>query len=135
MFVKLNEMDICRPDHNLQDLRAKIFPLRRRKVKAQGVMPSVSVPVRRKERSLSSLVVSTPRVSTQTGLTGRRTKAVARRAAALRGSTFSVDEPIKKEQEIVEEHTEKSSSSETINKKGQNKRQVRKESCGWFSSS
>lgn len=112
-----------RPDHNLQDVRAKIFPLKRRKVTAQEVMPSVSVPVRRKERSLSSLVVSTPRVLTQTGLTGRRTKAVARRAVALRGSCFSVDEPVKKDHDTVEEHPQRSSSTETLNKTGQNRRQ------------
>lgn len=119
-------MIICRPDHNLQDVRAKIFPLKRRKVTAQEVMPSVSVPVRRKERSLSSLVVSTPRVSTQTGLTGRRTKSVARRTVASRGSCFSVDEPVKKDQDTVEEHPQRSSSTETLNKTGQNRRQVKK---------
>ncbi|XP_010278147.1 PREDICTED: E3 ubiquitin protein ligase DRIP2 [Nelumbo nucifera] len=112
-----------RPDHNLQDVRAKIFPFKRRKVKAPEAVPSVSLPVRRKERSLSSLVVSTPRVSTQTGLTGRRTKAVARKAAALRGSSFSIDEPIKKEEDSLEDRPGSSSSPETLNKIAQNKRQ------------
>ncbi|XP_059625966.1 E3 ubiquitin protein ligase DRIP2 isoform X2 [Cornus florida] len=72
-------LEKLRPDHNLQDVRAKIFPYKRRKVKAPEVASSVSLPVRRKERSLSSLVVSTPRVSTQTAMTGRRSKAVARK--------------------------------------------------------
>ncbi|XP_077248071.1 DREB2A-interacting protein 2 isoform X2 [Tasmannia lanceolata] len=112
-----------RPDHNLQDVRAKIFPFKRRKVKAPEAMPSVSLPVRRKERSLSSLVVSTPRVSTQTGLTGRRTKAVARKAAALRGSLFSVDESIKREENAVGDHPESASSPEFLSKIAQNKRQ------------
>ncbi|RVW38165.1 E3 ubiquitin protein ligase DRIP2 [Vitis vinifera] len=52
-------------------------------------MPPIPLPVKRKERSLSSLVVSTPRVSMQTGLTGRRTKAVARKSTALRESSSS----------------------------------------------
>ncbi|CAD5167281.1 unnamed protein product [Musa acuminata subsp. malaccensis] len=76
-----------RPDHNLQDLRAKIFPFKRRKVEAPENFPLLSLPVRRKERSLSSLVVNTPRLATQTGLTGRQTRAVARRAAILRGQS------------------------------------------------
>lgn len=111
-----------RPDHNLQDIRAKIFPLKRRKVKAPEFMPSISLPVRRKERSLSSLVVSTPRVSAQTSLTGRRTKAFARRAANLKGSSFTIEEPIKKEQDVIDDHPENSSSPETL-KIGQYKRQ------------
>ncbi|KAF8392279.1 hypothetical protein HHK36_022621 [Tetracentron sinense] len=112
-----------RPDHNLQDVRAKIFPFKRRKVNAPEVVPSTSLPVRRKERSLSSLVVSTPRVSTQTSLTGRRTKAVARKAAALRGSSFSIEGPIKKEEVPVEDLPESSSSPETLSKIAQNRRQ------------
>ncbi|KAJ4968540.1 hypothetical protein NE237_015241 [Protea cynaroides] len=112
-----------RPDHNLNDVRAKIFPFKRRKVKAPEVVPSISLPVRRKERSLSSLVVSTPRVSAQTGLTGRRTKAVARKATALRGSSFTIDDPIKKEEDAVEDRPESSSSPETLNKIVQHKRQ------------
>ncbi|KAI3911737.1 hypothetical protein MKX01_029498 [Papaver californicum] len=121
-----------RPDHNLQDLRAKIFPLKKGEVKApevtcdvspnmkpdvtREVIPPASVPVRRKERSLSSLVVNTPRVSAQTNLAGRRTKAVARRAAALRGSSFTIDEPGKKSEGSHEDHSESSSSPETLSK-------------------
>ncbi|XP_078159765.1 DREB2A-interacting protein 2 isoform X1 [Carex rostrata] len=61
-----------RPDHNLQDIRNKVFPLKR---KNSGTPePPLPLPARRKERSLSSLVVSAPRVSNQSGLTGRRTK-------------------------------------------------------------
>ncbi|KAL6007344.1 hypothetical protein ACLOJK_032841 [Asimina triloba] len=140
IYDKLNdeELDCCpmcnidlgctpveklRPDHNLQDVRAKIFPLKRRKVKAPEVTPSVTLPIRRKERSLSSLVVITPRVSTQTGLTGRRTKSVARKAAAPRGSSFAIEESIKKEEDVAEDKLESSSSPETLNKIAQNKRQ------------
>ncbi|XP_043693504.1 E3 ubiquitin protein ligase DRIP2-like [Telopea speciosissima] len=110
-----------RPDHNLNDVRSKIFPFKRRKVKAPEVVPSL--PVRRKERSLSSLVVSTPRVSTQTGLTGRRTKAVARKSTALRGSSFTIEDPVKKEEDAEEDQPGSSSSPETLNKIVQTRRQ------------
>jgi len=72
-----------RPDNNLQDVRTKIFPSKRRKMKAPESIPLVSAPARRKERSLSSLVISTPPISAQAGLS-KRTKAVARKAAASR---------------------------------------------------
>ncbi|KAG5232638.1 E3 ubiquitin protein ligase [Salix suchowensis] len=65
-----------RPDHNLQDIKGQI---------------------KRKERSLSSLVVSTPKVQIQNGLTGRRSKANARKAAALRGCNFTVEESKKED--------------------------------------
>ncbi|XVF57224.1 hypothetical protein PTKIN_Ptkin06aG0187300 [Pterospermum kingtungense] len=54
-----------RPDHNLQDIRAKIF--KRRKTKAPEAIPSVSPPAKRKERSLSSLMGSTLKVPMQSG--------------------------------------------------------------------
>ncbi|KAF9682964.1 hypothetical protein SADUNF_Sadunf05G0162900 [Salix dunnii] len=112
------------PDHNLQDVRSKIFPYKRRKVEAPEVVESVTLPViRRKERSLSSLVVSTPKVSTQTTATGRRTKPFPRKAAALRGSSFSIEKPIKKEHDRVEDSPESSSSPETPKKFNQNTRQ------------
>ncbi|KAG8648120.1 E3 ubiquitin protein ligase DRIP2 isoform X2 [Manihot esculenta] len=110
-----------RPDHNLQDIRAKIFPFKRRKIKAPEVMPSIALPAKRKERSLSSLVVSTPQVPMQTGLTGRRSKASARKAAAVRCS-FIVDESNKKE-DSAEDHPMSSSTPESPNKVVQNKRQ------------
>lgn len=116
---------VIRPDHNLQDLRAKVFPIKGGKVKAPEVVPAVTLPVRRKERSLSSLVVSTPRVSSHAAMTGRRTKSVTRKAAALRGSGFSIEKPVKKEENSVEDHPESSSSPETSNKFSQNTRQVK----------
>ncbi|ONK65223.1 uncharacterized protein A4U43_C07F34940 [Asparagus officinalis] len=112
-----------RPDHSLQDVRAKIFPFKRRKVNAPEVAEAITLPVRRKERSLSSIVVNTPRVPTHSGLTGRRTKVMTRRASSLRGRSPLIDEPIKKEGNNVDDHIENSSSAETLIKMTQNKRQ------------
>uniref|UniRef100_A0A7N0SVM4 E3 ubiquitin protein ligase DRIP2 n=1 Tax=Kalanchoe fedtschenkoi TaxID=63787 RepID=A0A7N0SVM4_KALFE len=78
-----------RPDHNMHDIVSKVFPPKKSMVKAPEVtVPSISLPLKRKERSLSSLVVSTPKVSVQTNLIGRRTKA-PKRSAAQGGSQFS----------------------------------------------
>ena len=41
-------MFACRPDNYLQDMRAKIFPFKRREVKAFEVMPSVALPKTKK---------------------------------------------------------------------------------------
>jgi len=79
-----------RPDNNLQDVRTKIFPLKRRKMKAPENVPLISAPARRKERSLSSLVINTPPVSAQVSLSSR-TKAVARKAAASRGIVSKIN--------------------------------------------
>ncbi|KAM0929665.1 hypothetical protein ACQ4PT_001676 [Festuca glaucescens] len=65
-----------RPDHNIQNIRNKVFP-RKAEVDASKV-PNITSPAKRKERSLSSLVVETPKIATQTSLTGQRTKAVRR---------------------------------------------------------
>ncbi|GMI69323.1 DREB2A-interacting protein 2 [Hibiscus trionum] len=116
-------LEKLRPDHNLQDVRAKIFPLRRRKVKAPEVVPPVTMPTRRKERSLSSLVVNAPKVLSQTAMTGRRTKAFTRKAGALRHSSFSIEKPVKKDEDFMEDNQESASSPETLNKFTQNKRQ------------
>uniref|UniRef100_A0A0D9VYT9 RING-type domain-containing protein n=1 Tax=Leersia perrieri TaxID=77586 RepID=A0A0D9VYT9_9ORYZ len=76
-----------RPDHNIQDIRNKVFPIKTGEVGAPKA-PTVTLPVKRKERSLSSLVVDTPmvvdtpRVAMQTGMTGRRTKAARRTAVS-----------------------------------------------------
>ncbi|XP_075090003.1 E3 ubiquitin protein ligase DRIP2-like [Nicotiana tabacum] len=113
-------LEKLRPDHNLEDVRAKIFPYKRRKVKAPEIVPSITLPVRRKERSLSSLVVSTPRVSTQTGMTGKRSKSVARKI--LLGSAFPIEKPIKNEEDSGEE-PDSPSSPETLKRFSQNKRQ------------
>ncbi|XP_017238267.1 E3 ubiquitin protein ligase DRIP2 [Daucus carota subsp. sativus] len=88
-----------RPDHNLEDLRAKIFPYKRRKLDPSEDLSSFALPSRRKEKSLSSLVVNSPRVSSKTALTGRRSKAPVRKP--LRGSSFSVEKQIKKEENFA----------------------------------
>lgn len=97
-------------------------------MKAPEAVPSVTLPVRRKERSLSSLVVSAPRVAAQTTMTRRRTHAAARKAAALRGSTLSIDKTLKKEEDSVEDHQDGASSPETLNKLSQNVKQVKEHS-------
>ncbi|KAF2578966.1 hypothetical protein F2Q68_00001211 [Brassica cretica] len=82
-----------RPDHILQDLRAKIFPLKRKRES------SITLPARRKERSISSLVVNTPRLSAQTGTTGKRSKSLVRKDVREANQSLSnrrnkdVDEP------------------------------------------
>ncbi|KAH6823037.1 DREB2A-interacting protein 2 [Perilla frutescens var. hirtella] len=111
-------LEKLRPDHNLQDVRAKIFPHKRIKVKAPEVVTPVVLPAKRKERSLSSLVVSTPRVSTQVGMTGRRSKSIARKAS--RGSSFTIEKPVINS---VDDQPESSSSQEMLNKSTQNNRQ------------
>ncbi|KAG2694044.1 hypothetical protein I3760_08G123200 [Carya illinoinensis] len=110
-----------RPDHNLQDLRVKIFPLKRRKVEGPVDTATSFLPVKRKERSLSSLVVGTPKGPMQIGLTGRRTKA-ARKAAAIRGYSFTVEESAKKE-DSAEDHPLSSSSHDSQSKSTRIKRQ------------
>ncbi|XP_061986228.1 E3 ubiquitin protein ligase DRIP2-like [Populus nigra] len=131
-----------RADHSLQDLRARIFPSKRKKAREPATVSSVpedvpsvpeavmavpeavpvqesehSVPLigRRKERSLSSLVVSTPKISVKSVLTGKRSKSVARK----RESPIPVEEQIKK----VDDYYESLSSPETLRKIAQTKRQ------------
>lgn len=92
-------------------------------MKAPEVVTSVPLPARRKERSLSSLVVSTPRVSTQATMTGRRTKPT-RKASGLRSTSFSIEKPIKKEEDLLEDRPDSSSSPDTSYKFAQNSGQV-----------
>ncbi|XP_019454508.1 PREDICTED: E3 ubiquitin protein ligase DRIP2-like [Lupinus angustifolius] len=113
-------LEKLRPDHSLQDVRSKIFPLKGRKPKAPEVIPSEPLTSRRKERSLSSLVVSTPRVSSsQVTMTGRRTKPT-RKASGLHGSSFSIENAIKKEEELLGDHSESSSSHDSSSKFAEN---------------
>ncbi|CAL4918979.1 unnamed protein product [Urochloa decumbens] len=74
-----------RPDHNLQDIRNKLFPIKKRKVDS---LKAPTMPAKRKQRSLSSLVVDTPSVAMRTGLTGKRTK-TTRRPAASRSTSLN----------------------------------------------
>uniref|UniRef100_J3LSP7 RING-type domain-containing protein n=1 Tax=Oryza brachyantha TaxID=4533 RepID=J3LSP7_ORYBR len=48
-----------RPDHNVQDIRNRVFPLKVRKVDTHKAS-TLTLPLKRKQRSLSSLVVDTP---------------------------------------------------------------------------
>ncbi|KAL8166646.1 hypothetical protein V2J09_008145 [Rumex salicifolius] len=114
-------VDKLRPDHNLQDIRAKIFPIKRGLLDASEVVPSVSIPAKRKERSLSSLVVSAPRVSVHSGMTRKRTRAVMRKSSVPRGSSSSSEETPRKE-DLAEDYTDGTSSPETLNKLAQNKK-------------
>ncbi|CAL9153630.1 unnamed protein product [Musa hybrid cultivar] len=127
IYEKLNEEADCCPvcniplgcvpveklraDHNLQDLRAKIFPLKKKKAGAPDTVPSIELPVKRKEISLSSLVVNSPRIATQTGLTGRRKKVVGSRAATIHGRNPATGEFNKNENDIVDKSAKKSSSN------------------------
>ncbi|KAL6564436.1 hypothetical protein OROMI_015886 [Orobanche minor] len=113
-------LEKLRLDHNLQDVRAKVFPYKRIKVKGPEVVSPVTWPAKRKERSLSSLVVSTPRVSTQSGMTGRRSKSTARKAS--RGSSFRIEKPVRRE-DPMDEQPESSSSPERLKNFTQNMRQ------------
>lgn len=89
-------------------------------------MPSISLPAKRKERSLSSLVVSTPKVPLQTGLTGKRTKGSTRKASALRGCGFVIED---KKEDSAEDRPISSSSPDSFVKITQNKRQVKEADC------
>lgn len=102
-------------------MRGKIFPSKRRRIKAPEVTPSVALPLRRKERSLSSLVVDTPRVSPQTTLTGKRSKIPPRKKPR-----FSADKSVKKEDDSVDVQQDSSSSHETSNRFNHKLRQVNK---------
>ncbi|GKD76782.1 E3 ubiquitin protein ligase DRIP2, partial [Tanacetum coccineum] len=108
------------PDHNLEDVRAKIFPYKRTRVNGPEVVPT-ALPSRRKERSLSSLVVSTPRVSTQNTMTGKRSRLTSRKKS--RGSSFFVEKGAKKEQDSMEDGEESSSSHEISNRINHNSKQ------------
>ncbi|CAL4919572.1 unnamed protein product [Urochloa decumbens] len=67
-------LEKLRIDHSIQYIRSKIFP-KKQKVEVAEVTASVTPPIKRKERSLSSLTIHTPQVSVQKCLTKRRTKA------------------------------------------------------------
>lgn len=114
-------LEKLRPDHNLQDVRAKIFPFRKKEKAPEA--PLSLTPVRRKERSLSSLVVDTPRVSPQTSRTGKRTKATPRKASSLRGANFHLEKLDKDDEDSAEDLPESFSSPETSNKLTPNHRQ------------
>lgn len=113
-----------RADHSLHDVRSKIFPFKRKKIKAEDVATPISLPSKRKERSISSLVVPTPKLA-PTGLTGRRTRAVTRKAAAaLRGLGPNSGNPVKKENDISDKHAHSSSLPANLGKAPKTRRQI-----------
>ncbi|CAN1233524.1 E3 ubiquitin protein ligase DRIP2, partial [Linum perenne] len=115
-----------RPDHNLQDIRAKVFPLKSKKVEASKVVTSIAPPAKRKERSLSSLVVSTPKVPEEASLTRRKTKVGAARTPGLRSCDFTTEES-NKDEDSAEDHPISSSSPDSENKISQRETQVNEE--------
>ncbi|CAL4891178.1 unnamed protein product [Urochloa decumbens] len=112
-----------RPDHNIQDVRSKVFPFKRKKVNAEEAESPIALPVKRKERSISSLVVSTPRI-TPAGSTGRRTRAVTRKAAALRGLGPIIADPLKKDNDNSNKQTDTSTLLNSLSKVPQTRRQL-----------
>ncbi|XP_042454536.1 E3 ubiquitin protein ligase DRIP2-like isoform X2 [Zingiber officinale] len=109
-------MEKLRPDHNLQDIRAKIFPSKQSKVEAPEEIPTPILPVKRKEKSLSSLVVSTSHVVTRTCSSGRQTKTASKRVVTARGLSSSTDASSEKDDNTVNNYVEKSSSNEKMSK-------------------
>lgn len=117
----------CRADHNVQDLRAKLFPLKIKKAVVPEALPLVPLVGKRKERSLSSLGVSTPSVSAQSGLIGRRLKSAARKRHSLQESTHSVDRPVNEveDDKTMEDSPVNLGSLETLCEISQNGKQVK----------
>jgi E3 ubiquitin-protein ligase DRIP len=119
---------IFRADHSLQDVRSKLFPFKRKKINAEEVPSSISLPTKIKERSISSLVIDTPKVK-PTGLTGRRTRAVARKAAAAAAAALRelgpiIEDPVKKEIDSCDSHSHNSNLPANSSKAPQTRRQV-----------
>ncbi|KAK1645118.1 hypothetical protein QYE76_062923 [Lolium multiflorum] len=113
-----------RADHSLQDVRSKIFPFKRKKINAEDAASPISPPNKIKERSISSLVVPTPRL-TPTGSTGRRSRVVTRKAAAaLRGVGPTTDNPVKKENDSSDKNAHSSSVPANLGKVPKTKRQI-----------
>ncbi|KAK6929870.1 hypothetical protein RJ641_003964 [Dillenia turbinata] len=97
-------LDKLRPDHAWNDILSKIFGQAKISTKEPEVVqpdsvPPEPLPSRRKERSLSSLVVSTPRVSAQTGRGRRRRSTLARKVYAEQDPASSEEENVKKVEE------------------------------------
>ncbi|KAM0858470.1 hypothetical protein ACQ4PT_047813 [Festuca glaucescens] len=140
IYKKLNdeELDYCpeckidlscapleklRADHNKQDVRSKIFPSKKTKIDDAKAESPISLPIKRKERSISSLVVDTPRITT--GLTGRRTRAVTRKAAAaaLRGLGPILD-PVEMDNGSANKHADNISLLDRLSKVPQTRRKA-----------
>ncbi|KAL5712368.1 RING-type E3 ubiquitin transferase [Ranunculus cassubicifolius] len=112
-----------RADNSLQDVKSKIFPGSSKKVNAPAMVSTAPSPMRRKERSLSSLNISAPHVQTQTKLDGRRTKSAAGKAGALQGPKLSCNEPTNKHESKVHKA---SVSTDNVSPEAVNPKKVRK---------
>ncbi|EXB29847.1 E3 ubiquitin protein ligase DRIP2 [Morus notabilis] len=94
-------LDKLRVDHNLQDLRAKIFPFETKTGNASHAVPSAPFQAKRKERSLSSLVVNAPRARPESCFTARRKNPT--RKNLVRSESAHLDhKPVKKADECLE---------------------------------
>ncbi|KAB1218070.1 E3 ubiquitin protein ligase DRIP2 [Morella rubra] len=119
-------LEKLRVDNNVQDLRAKIFHSVGKKAKAPELVLSVPQPGKRREKSLSSLAFSTPRLLAQSGQVGRRITFAARKHLAPQESILFSGEPVNKEEEVdkkVRDHPVSSSSTGTPSETVQNRRQ------------
>ncbi|CAA0832161.1 E3 ubiquitin protein ligase DRIP2 [Striga hermonthica] len=112
-------LEKLRSDHTLQEVRAKIFPYKRINAKAPDVVPPVTLPAKRKEMSLSSLGLSTPLVSSQSGFTGRRSKSTARKASS-RGTSFTIERSVRRGDDSMDEQPESSGSPDKMRRFIQN---------------
>ncbi|KAL5710333.1 RING-type E3 ubiquitin transferase [Ranunculus cassubicifolius] len=88
------------------------------------MVSTVPSPMRRKERSLSSLNISSPHVLTQPKLDGRRTKSAAGKAGALQGPKLSCNEPTNKHEESKVHKA--SVSTDNVSPEAVNPKKVRK---------
>eukprot|EP00249_Psilotum_nudum_P019976 c27506_g1_i1 orf=212-1933(+) len=82
-------LEKLRADHQLDDVCAKIFPLRSRKRTAidSGTDVPAPPPARRKERSLSSLGIGAAPPSANPGFVNRKTKSLPRRSVTIRDTS------------------------------------------------
>lgn len=108
-------------------MRSKIFPLKRKKVNAEEVESPIAPPAKRKERSISSLVVNTPEI-TPKSLTGRRTRASTRKSAAALRDLGPIIPPVKKDSDNTNKNADNSSLLDSLSKVPQTRRQVKKSS-------
>jgi hypothetical protein len=112
MLPNRDHFFVWRPDHNLQDIRNKVFPIKKLNVDSPKAL--TTLPAKRKQRSISSLVVDTPSVVKQTGLTGKRTKAKRRAAASLATSPVNNGTmKLSSKSENGDRKTDKSSASQS----------------------
>ncbi|KQJ85968.1 E3 ubiquitin protein ligase DRIP2 [Brachypodium distachyon] len=110
-----------RADHNLQALRSKLIPVKGKKINAEVESP-VTAPVKIKERSISSLVVDPPRLTTS--LTGRRTRAVTRKAAAALRGLGPILDPVGKDNDNTNKHADNISLLDSLSKVPQTRRKA-----------